>query len=975
MLELNVPGVYEVTSIRHEMGRAATLTFFKISEDPDNPTPDISLRTEVKFTVNGVVWFLGWTLPGRRSIAAGREVLEYTAADALEFMGNNPCANDGLGESEWYNRNAVDVTAFAWPSNQTVREIIEAELASLVGVGGSILAGFDFTLAGTAADVVPTEFQTKGKTWLGIVEALVNEAPGLGYWYDPSTLNVSGPSETWVRGTLRFYDLSTAGLNPTRKIARLARRGTPVDGAPATLESAEISEDISQSYDRVIVRGWGDMQERYETASPAWTALSASAYGDGGRYLRHNQTTGKVEAFVPALGGGTWEPEDTLSPRPWFPESAAPDYKNVGRRFSVTHGIADLRITRKDSTSPAVYQRDPQSMWVFTLQHVWNLGTLQWFSGSTLHVGYLIADVKIADYSAGIVDDDGSVKPNEQLYGDPVTGTEPRFLLPTPSAYDTADGTGYFVLKEHLFRRTQYLFLSASGINANLANVPCFKFYPTYDYVWFKYTATDVLQEEAANLGLGYEKTLLLYDQRLVKYTDIDGNVLRDDSPAMASAAAAVFALVSRLRVYGTLLVHQDPATVWTDWPMGALVRLNNWGSDGADYDVAAPVQGFDLSRCRDEWRVTLRLDRENTFRPLERMIQAMEFFEGDSVVGEAGLQGRRGHRMNPNPRPKAKKPEDVGGGSAPATFNNNSITEDPPTGPAIVRGVITARTAARDVCDVLGYTAETADGVYATLPNSRPALRNFSEGTVVFAAEIGSTCTIELVPRGDNSGIFDARLLSVHERAHEWKVLGHVTDRSAATGLPPGILYDWVSDDGVWSGADDRPLYAPYNDAPLVDAAEVGSECTIIIKETATGSPLSYTYEARLWAVQEKLHFEECDTDSFAYNPGDGELDPDAFVVTDDGEVVVDDNGEVVYAEGYGWPEGVEPAIVVSADFKLVFDDNGNAVTAQQDAVNPTYWDPLVIASDDFNAVTSLEGTAGIVGPPTSIGGGGEEN
>lgn len=954
--ELNDPSTYEITSLTHEMGKASQLSFYVLAEDPDATTPAFPKRTEVKFTVSGVVWFHGRTLPARRTIRKGKEVLEYTAADPLEFLGNNPCASNGLGVSEWYNRNAVDVTAFAWPSGQTVQQIITAELASVVGAGKQIGA-LDFSKAGTAASVVPSEFQTKGKTWLGLIEALVNESPGLGYWYDPTTISDAGSPVT--RGTLRFYDLSTLGLSATRKVATLARR----DGASssgANVEDCEIVEDITQSYDTVIVRGWGDMTERYDAATPAWTALAGAAAGNSGPYLRNNTTTGKVEVFKPGPvpAGGSWVAEDTVSPRPWFPESTAPGYKSVGRRFSVPAAIADIRITRKDSTSPAVYQRDPQSMWVFTLQNVWDIGQTQWWGagGTQLHVGTIVADLKIMDFSGGLVDDDGNVLPNPQAYGNPVTVTEPRFNLPTPTAYDSKGSTGYFILKEPLMRRTTYLFSGTQDPNyANMMGQVVFKWWPTYDYVWFKYTSTATLESTKQNLSLGFGKTLLLYDQRLVKYTNADGAVIKDDSSALSAAAQAIFDFVSRVRVYGSLTLDTDPDKVMTDWPIGFLVRLANWGADGATYDLPAVIQGIELTGCRDERRVKIRFDRENTFKPLEKLIQARDFYEGDSVVGDSGLSGRRGQRANPNPKPKSKKPNDVGGGQDPTVVNGKTIsTKDPQSGVSIVRGKITARSTARGKASAVNYTAQTIDGLYTTAANSKPKLRAVSEGTVIFAAEVGSDCTIELVPRTDNSGAYDAQILSVHERTNQWLVKGHITSRTAAQSTPPNILYNWVSDDGIWTGTNSRPMFAPYNDAPLVDAAtadatgaDPASACEIMIFETAAGSPLAYSYDARLWSCQEKLHFDLCVPGGFTFLQGDGNLDSEAIIVSASGEEVVTPGGEVVVADGYDWPEGVETGLIVGADNKVVHTPNWEAVVSgAQTDVQPTYYDTTLTAS-----------------------------
>ncbi len=204
-LELNSPSTYEVSEISQRMSKAATCAFSVISDHADAGL--FPARTRVMFSVTKasgmnpkVVLFDGYTLPASRKLAPGAEQVVYTAADIVEQLGYTPCDE----VNQWYNRTTNDAGVYPYPTDQTLEQIITTELASIVGAGKLIYA-LDFTALGSVKDIVPREFEVKGKTFLGILDALATEVGVMGFWADPSTLNINVSPATGG-STLRFYD-------------------------------------------------------------------------------------------------------------------------------------------------------------------------------------------------------------------------------------------------------------------------------------------------------------------------------------------------------------------------------------------------------------------------------------------------------------------------------------------------------------------------------------------------------------------------------------------------------------------------------------------------------------------------------------------------------------------------------------------------------------------------------------------------
>lgn len=974
--EINNPAVYELGSLQHAMGRASRMTFYAIADLGDSAA--LADRTEVKFTIGGTCVFYGRTLPAKRVIRpGGQDAIEYTAADPVEFLGNNPVANSGDGVSQWYNRKDIDVSAYAYPTAQRVRDIVDAELASIVGVGQVIYA-IDWTEAGSPANVVPFSFQVKGKSWLGLLEALVNESPGLSYWYDPTTYN-EGSSH---KGTLRFYDLTDPGSSPKSVILPIRDPNvSPSYGTP-NWEGGEIVEDVSASFDTVAIHGWGIMTETYDDVTEDWTALSSGAVGGTMPFLRKTGT-GSIEAFVPDSGGGTWTDESLVSPRPWFPESNAPGYKSAYRRFSVPSEIADIKIARSNTGLPAEYRREVQSMWLDVCQNVWDIGAA-WTSGTapnvTTHQPHLVAGIRVDAYGpSASVDNDGDVHANPDLYPTyPTIGAhETKFPLPPPLAVER----DRLLLKDPMARRTDYVFKSlvaftGSSFYTNLINQVCFKYWPINFGMKLRYTARADFTVSHTDGSLGYDKRLDLYDERFLKYYDKDGNVLRDDTTHLNAYLDPVWALVKRKRVYGSLSVHEPAGTnPLALWPMGAGIYLRNYATDNGSRTLPVRVQSVDLSQYLTQQRVTLGFDRENTFLPLSKYLEGKEWFEGHKQEGDGGLEGKRGNRLVVDKR----KQKATGGQSAPPeAAHNQTVATTPHTADIVfVRGTITERSIAVGIATTdtghascVKYRAKSADLVYDTGATQQvPLLRQFRDRTTLKAAAIGSECIIALV--ANSSGAIVPTIYLAAEQLAQWLIAGHITAvTTTSSAKPPAVQYKWTSDDGLYTATVfEPPQYRPYNDNPLVVPAAVGSKCEVLISYDSG----SDTYTAYLWSAQEQLDFGPCvaGDSGYMYSTSGLAFDPAFIIVNEAGNEIVNEDGNLILSKDADYADEPESQIVTSPDGYVIFDSTGaNPIVARQDdlIVDPDYFDTLFLSNTTGTLIAGVSKT--IVVPADTFGG-----
>lgn len=638
MIEINSDS-YIVDEVEHAMKRASTCRF-RVSSDLVDSDP-LPAKTEVKYTLGGVIVFVGKTLPATRRLdAGGNDSIEYMAADVTEYLATNPIAM----VNEWYNRSR-DANIYPYPVGYGIRSIIETEFASVVGVGKPIGA-FDWSNvpADTQALVI-YNFQTKGKTWLGLLESIAAEVPTLAWWYDPAT--TSGTSTEG--GTLRFYDLSkTTG---TTNVAVIARKDGASDGYSPNVEAIDISIDISQSYDKLTLHGWGDMTERRDQATAGWDESNDglfTSYADP-VILRDSETSpGKVEKFLPLPGGGVWYVvPDLNSSHAWFPTSQRAANRDAYRKYQVPAEIVDLRLSVDDSVSPPRYVSAERSMWVFSLAYGWDAGPIGFPIDGGYYSGSISNGTKFVMFTNGIYDDFGSVRPEPNLYPNYPDEPLPTVDLGTPAQYEK----NYFTVQKQLVFRTGYYFdgVSPSAPDAdqwtNVTGSLCYCYWPvgnipTNSDVWLLYTGREELQVVVEDTGLGYDKHTELWDQRFFKYTNIDGDVIRDDTSSLQGYADALFAFLSRKRVYGSISLYVPPATCISSYPMGSIVRIRNWKNPGSTYDIPAIVQSIRLTDARDQHRVVVGFDSPNTFHSLDISLKFRQFFEANQINGTSGVIG-----------------------------------------------------------------------------------------------------------------------------------------------------------------------------------------------------------------------------------------------------------------------------------------------------------------------------------------------
>lgn len=637
VLELNADG-YIVEEIEHAMKRASTCRF-KISSDLGD-SDALTARKMVKVTISGTIIFAGRILPATRRIDASRDEIEYMASDPIEFLATNPI----VMENEWYNRSR-DQNIYPYPTDYGIRSIIDTEFNAIVGTG-KLIGSLDWSEVPAATQaLVIYNFQTKGKTWLGLLEAIASEVPTLAWWYDPTT--TSGSSVEG--GTLRFYDLSkTTG---TTNVAVIARKDGVVDAYTPNVESIDISEDISQSYDKLTIHGWGDMEERLDAARPGWT------YSTDGRFTAHydpvilrdsSTSPGKVEKFTPNGSGGTWSVSpDNSSSQPYYPTSQRQVNRDAYRKFSVPKEIVDLKLSRDDSVSPVRYVSAERSMWVYTLQYGWDCGPIAFPIDGGYYSGALVNGTKYVMFTNGIFDDFGFVRPDPSIYPNYPADPLPKIDIGTPAQYER----NYFTTQNPLVFRTNYYFdsVSPSATDASdWANLPgnfCFCYWPTGSVptrtdVWLLYTGREELEVVVEDPALGYSKHMELWDQRFFRYTNIDGDVIRDDTAMLQDYADALFAFVSRARIYGTATLLVSPTVAMTAHPMGTIVRFRNWKTAGATRDIPAIVQSLRLSSLRDEWKLVVGFDSPNTFHSLDITTRFRQYFEQNQINGTGGTVG-----------------------------------------------------------------------------------------------------------------------------------------------------------------------------------------------------------------------------------------------------------------------------------------------------------------------------------------------
>ena len=618
---------YELLEVTRRIGRASTCRFKRIDQLGDAAL--LPNRTGVRVTLeDGTCLFAGRTLPATRTINDTTDEIVYACADPLEWI----ATNNLMPANEWYNRENSDDTAYPYPFDYTMRQIIEAEFANLIGSG--VIGGLDWSdLDSNIQNLRINEFSTKGKTYLGLLQNIANEIPVLGWAYDPSTTE-DGEIEG---GTLRFYDLSKV---PTpRKVVTLAKAGA----ANPNVVSLDVQTDISQCYDRLVFNGWGEMQELYEKADIGWDWDKQGALSDRtDKYILRRTEAGVLQQFTPSSSGGTWSNIGDIC---WSPESKSKDGRVAFRRYRVSREIVDLRLV-KDDSDPPKYSRADRSMWVEGIRYNWVVGPVSFTIDGVTYAGAFGFGIKTVPFTAGRVNDWGYVELPESVYPNYPDEPVPKTQLGTPSAYER----NYFLTGANMAMQTSYLFSavvdSVEGAEEyiNLTNQYVFLWWAygteVDSAIWLRYTGKGPMNVVVEDATLGYNKELMLWDQRFLKYTNEDGEVLRDDTEMMTAYAQAMFALVSRPRCYGKITVICAPGDVG-DYPLGCGLRVSNF--NGGNYDVPARVQEIVYTAVQSGHEIELGFDSPNTYGPLAKSLEFRQWFLANEINGTSGLAGSTG--------------------------------------------------------------------------------------------------------------------------------------------------------------------------------------------------------------------------------------------------------------------------------------------------------------------------------------------
>lgn len=740
VIELNREGI-EILSISHSMSRASVCRF-KINiihgagsdtgEPADIGDSDaefalgdahlLDVRQEVRYTADdGTVLFAGKVLPASRNISTSNEGVEYTAADHVESLGNNPA--DVVNKH--YNRNNNDSMVFEYPSDQSIENIVELEFERIVGSASNsdhVISSIDWSKAEDIRNFVVLNFTTEGKTWLQILDDLRNEIPMLAYWLDPRTCTRSGD----IRGyTLRFYNLSpqTTGDDSISDNERV-RIVTPMrDGLASNSDENVLqfrfNEDISQSYDKLTLKAWGHLYERYEKMELGWDSgsLQSGSFSNPDEYpstfsnktvhpLRFNSETQTWERYSDSAGRFLTSP-GTL----WTPDRDTADARRAFRRYKIPNKPdGELRrainmkfdIENLPNGDTQLIQVGPATQ-AYTLSHVWYVGALTFTVGGNVYVGFLIDSVKHVVFTGGLEDDFGEVNVSQTYYPDYPDGpdglnSDPVPLFAAPPVQMVEENM--ILLEQPLIRETGYIFtgnIDGGGWNAMMnERVSCF-WGAGYD-LWASYTAWDELEAVRENNTLGYEKEMVLYEPRFFKYTKLDGTVIRDDTVLLNEFANILFELITKPRYTGSATLDVtdisggqvfNNRSGQRDIFMGAPVQIENW-KPGAQYTLFKPkvlIQSLELAKYDTENTVQMGFDNPQTFIPLEKTQTFRAFFEDAFDGGVGGTNSNGGCGCGPG------TPDGGGGGGGPGGGGGGGGgTTEPPVstgtdGPATTTG------------------------------------------------------------------------------------------------------------------------------------------------------------------------------------------------------------------------------------------------------------------------------------------------
>lgn len=805
-IELNRESI-EILEISHRMSRAAICRFRLNSIDtngsdagqpidPDDSDAGFGFgdserlpdRAEVRYTADdGTILFVGKILPSQRNIGSNSEGIEYTAADLIEYLGHNPC--DEIHRH--YNRNRNDSIATDYPIDFTIEQIVDSEFARIVGSPSTaehLIEAIDWSAAEDLRDLVVYDFQTEGKTWLQILDQLRDEIPMLGYWLDPRGADRSND----IRGvTLRFYNLSPreGGSDEIEDDERvrvvLPKRDGESSNNYENVESFTFEEDISQCYDKLTIKGWGDFSERRDKLEPAWDPAANKAgvfsrpedYPTNGAKvvypLRKHPDTGVWQRYSDAANawlttaGNIWHPDrDTVDAR-----RAYRRYKTPNKPDGSERRVANIRIeSQSNATGEEQLVSVSPAIFVEALKHVWYTGSLNFTIGGNQYNGSLSDNTKIIPFTGGVENDWGDVEPDRGFYPDYPSGpggptSEPVPKFPLESNISAEENMILF--SQPLVRETKYIFtanLDGSGWN-NIVNEVVYLFWPAGVDVWAEYTQWDEFNATRENTFFNYEKHLVLYEPRFFKYTKRDGTVIRDDTAIMSEYAETLFDFLIKPRYYGGAVldvsVLDDGAEVFNrrdgerDIFMGSPVQIENWKPRNA-YTLFAPrvlIQSIELSEYDSAKRVKIGFDNPQTFIPLENTKRFRSFFENafNNGVGGTNGGGSVGSGCGCSGGGATTRPPGGGGGSTTnSTGTNPPVTTTPGTSSSGTTATSsTSDTTSSQSTSPGGSTTTTESTTTTTSSSSASSSASSSQSTSQGTA---STQTVTQDPAGNTT-------------------------------------------------------------------------------------------------------------------------------------------------------------------------------------------------------------------------------
>lgn len=680
------PTTYDVTEITRRLNAPSIMRFKTPGLRADQYPSGWTTRQVVSFIKDGVKLFFGVVLPQTFVVDAQEDAREYVAADILEYLANNPCAE----VNEWYNRSAANALS-GYPTGRTIRQILETEWASLINASSGLIDSIDWSGANGRDAIVIPDFSPKGKTWLGVLDALISEVPVLGYYYDPTT--VPGSASLGVtNGVLRIIDTSNlpTALSASRVVvpfAKVTGHNVIADGNPL-VERLNITQDISQSYDSVVVKGRGTFVEvEKEKLTAGWDTGDVSRMGPDTpfstqlpRTLLRDDPGGGVKPQVWSISQwtSTYSVAESSAGRatPWYPEKPRTNDQLAYRRYLASGRVANFRLEQNPVTGVLGEVEAPLKVYhLFYVRREYRctlannysqaggglqfrisvppntvtyIGSLGGANGERRSIAFSNRQPDQLNGNAQVVDLGDSL-PHEGYYPNyPTVDLENSPLIEVEGEV-TTEGN-YIILPEPLVAQFTYNFPNnAIGVPSTYNALPSttgltyYVYWPFGADVWMDYTKQTDLEATRTDGSRGWEKKLVLYEQRLFKYTDANGNVLRDDTDLLEEYADIVFDAVNRPTYDGDCVVHATVSDI-ANYQLGKAVRFTNFPDPNnvalAYWAPEGVIREISILPTTTEARLTFRFNSEINFDPIERTKVFRSYIRRNEETGQGGLGG-----------------------------------------------------------------------------------------------------------------------------------------------------------------------------------------------------------------------------------------------------------------------------------------------------------------------------------------------